>query len=169
MRIILFRHGENDGDCLTSQGRRNVKNIGKQLKAFSIQKIYSSSANRCLQTSEILAKILKIDEIIVKNELKERFQLNHLPKNESEQRWWDNYMNAKYSEPANDRVGETFSEFLSRNKKVFDELIKTSNPNEDILIVAHSATSYALTGYIYKTDKINWMKIGNANYIVFEI
>ncbi len=169
MRVILFRHGENVGDELTAQGHRTVKNVGKQLREFNIKKIFTSSAKRCQQTTEILSKILNLKNIVVKDELKERFQLHRLPGNKAEQRWWDNYMNLSYVEPKNDRVGETLQEFVARNNKIFNEILKTSNKDEDVLIVAHSATSYALTSFIYNTNEIKWMKLGNANYIMFEI
>ena len=49
------------------------------------------------------------------------------------------------------------------------EIIKKTKADESVLIVAHSATTYALTSYIYKSTEVQWMKIGNANFIMFEI
>ena len=114
MRLILLRHGEHDKDHLTLEGEKNVKSIAKQLKEFNVAKIYSSSANRCVETAEIVQKLLKISKINVKKQLKERFQLTHLPTTPAEQRWWDNYMNLNYVEPKNDRVGETLNEFITK-------------------------------------------------------
>lgn len=168
MRIILFRHGEHENDNLTPIGKRNVKLIGEQLKAFNIKKIYVSPAGRCRQSAKILSAILGLQNVEVNIELNERFQLPHKPKNVNEQEWWDNYMNLAYK-PKQNKVGETCCEYLSRNHKLFKQIVKTNNPNDDVLIVAHSSTSYALTSFIWRTKKLQWMKLGNANYIVFEI
>lgn len=168
MRIILFRHGEHKNDKLTAQGKNNVKAIGEQLKSFNIKKIFSSPMIRCIETAQILAKLVGVAEIVVKDELAERFQLNHVPTNKAEQEWWDNYMNLSYN-PAKNKVGETCNEYISRNNKIFKEIVKSTSQTDDVLIVAHSSTSYALAHFMWKTKKPQWMKLGNANYIVFEI
>ncbi len=164
MRLILFRHGECEGDCLTRAGKKSVKIMGPQLGQFNIKKVYSSPQKRCTQTADILSKILKID-YEVKEGLAERVSMHRSPRNESEQVWWDNYMNPNYD---NNEHGESCKHFLERNCKVFEEVVANCDGG-DVLLVAHSATSYALTSFIYKANGVNWMKIGNANYIVFEL
>lgn len=168
MRIVLFRHGTRVADNLTASGKNEVELIGKQLKSFTFKKIYSSPTNRCVQTSKILSKILNNLPIETIPDLTERFQLNHLPTNQAEQEWWDNYMNANYA-PKTNSVGETCKQYLARNHKVFKSLVKKTNLTDDVLIVAHSSTSYALASFIYKSNNVSWSKIGNANYLVFEI
>ena len=168
MRIILFRHGEHKNDKLTSVGKQQVKQIGEQLKAFNVKKIYTSPTGRCMESAKILSKLLAVAEIKIKAELYERFQLEHTPTNDAEQEWWDNYMNLSFN-PAKNKVGETCAEYINRNQKLFKEIVKTTPTDEDILIVAHSSTSYALTSFIWKTKKLQWMKLGNACYIVFEV
>lgn len=168
MRIILFRHGEHKNDKLTSTGKQNVKSIGEQLKGFNIKKIYTSPTGRCVESAKILSKLLGVADIKIKAELYERFQLNHMPTNSDEQEWWDNYMNLDYK-PQKNKVGETCNEYISRNNKLFKEILKSTDKVEDILIVAHSSTSYALTNFIWKTKKLQWMKLGNANFLVFEV
>ena len=168
MRIILFRHGEHQHDKLTHRGRKSIKINGEQLKAFNINKIYCSSAERCVKTAKILSKILAVADIQFEKGLCERFQLNHLPNNAAEHEWWDNYMNLNFK-PAKNEVGETCFEYISRNQNVFKKIVQLAQQDEDVLIVAHSSTSYALANFVWKTKDLKWMKLGNANYIVFEV
>lgn len=72
--LILLRHAtaidreDFDGDDyhrhLTKEGKKEAKHIGKILKKFKIQPsiILSSSADRCYETSFIVAKELQIKE-----------------------------------------------------------------------------------------------------------
>ncbi len=123
MKLILFRHGEHKNDVLTKTGKRNVKAMAQQLKEFNISKIYVSSTNRCMETGKIIAKTLNIKDFVIKDDLRERFQLHHLPQNEAEQLWWDNYLNLEYTEPKNKKVGETCGEFVKRTIKFLKKLL----------------------------------------------
>ena len=167
MRIILFRHGERQGDNLTKVGKRNVKVMSKQLKEFHFKALYCSPATRCMQTTQILLKKLNLPDLQVREGLDERWQLKHAPTSKEEQAWWDNYMNLDYRSS----TFETCHDFVTRNAKVFDEIKENFDDEDDILIVAHTATAYALLAYITKKSNgvIDWIKIGNCNYLTFEL
>lgn len=61
-KIYLIRHAEKirDGSKLTSRGRKQARYLRKKLKKEKITKIYSSSVNRCLETAEIINKVLRL-------------------------------------------------------------------------------------------------------------
>ncbi len=168
MRIILFRHGERVGDKLTRLGKIHVKLASNQIKEFNIVHVYCSPMNRCLETANILKKYANLPEYEVRNELTERWQLGHTPINEDEKLWWQNYMN--YDFP-HSNVGENCREYIERNSKIFNEIKNRFNKNDDILIVAHTATAYALLSFAEnkQSGEIKWVKIGNANYLSIEI
>lgn len=163
MNIVLLRHGNENNDRLTNIGKKQIKNIIKQIEKFDFEKIYVSPKNRCIQTAKIISKKLNIGYEI-KQELTERFQLGHTPQNQNEQLWWDNYMNYNFE---NSNL-ETCKQFYNRNKKVFDYIIKHHKKN--ILIIAHSATSYALLNYIkgFK-DYLTHTEMSEGSYVAFEI
>ncbi len=168
MKIILFRHGERIGDKLTSLGKKHVKISAQQLKNFNIKYIFSSPMNRCIETANIIKKTLNFNNFEVRNELTERWQLGHTPNTEEENIWWENYMNC---DPPHSVVGENCHEFIERNYKIFNEIKTRFSSEDDILIVAHTATAYALVSYLdnKKPGTINWLQIGNANYLAIEI
>ena len=65
---ILQGHKNSD---LTKVGKKTANAIGKRLKNKNITKIYSSDLGRCMQTSKIIAKIIKTN-IIKSKRLRER-------------------------------------------------------------------------------------------------
>lgn len=60
MRIILVRHGHPDytKDCLTPLGRQHAAAAAQRLKAEGIQKIYSSTSGRAMETAQYTADLL---------------------------------------------------------------------------------------------------------------
>ncbi len=60
MRIILVRHGHPDyvNDCLTALGRRHAAAAAQRLKDEGIQKIFSSTCGRALETARHTADLL---------------------------------------------------------------------------------------------------------------
>jgi broad specificity phosphatase PhoE len=77
MNIYLIRHGQKQDDSknfstmeLTEKGFKQANLLGKRLKKYNIERIYSSDMVRAIQTSEEINKYLKVD-IIVDHELRE--------------------------------------------------------------------------------------------------
>lgn len=77
MNIYLIRHGQKSDDSkncasmkLTEKGFIQANLLGKRLKKFNIERIYTSDMVRAVQTSEEINKYLKVD-IFVEHELRE--------------------------------------------------------------------------------------------------
>ena len=60
MRIILVRHGHPDyaNDCLTPLGRQHAAAAAQRLKDEGIQKIFSSTCGRAMETARFTADLL---------------------------------------------------------------------------------------------------------------
>ncbi len=60
MRLIFVRHGEPDyaKDCVTEKGAKQAEYAAERLKDEGIEKIFSSTMGRAMQTAEPLAKLL---------------------------------------------------------------------------------------------------------------
>lgn len=165
MKIILIRHGKSQNDKLTKEGKKQVKLAVKQLKNFKFKQIISSPLNRCKETAKIICKRLKC-EFEINDDLRERWQLGHDPITNEEKLWWDNYLNYEFKTT----LKESCKDFLDRNFKVFNLLKEKFCDDDYVLLVAHGATSYALLNYVIGIkNPIQWMEIGNANFIFFEI
>lgn len=63
MRIIFVRHGDPNYElnCLTPLGHKQAAAAALRLKDEGIEKIYSSSAGRAVETAEYTAKLLGLD------------------------------------------------------------------------------------------------------------
>ena len=65
---------------------------------------------------------------------------------------------------------EGSKEFFSRVRNLIEEVIKNNNLDENILFVAHSSISYAMSAYFFKEkENATWMAMGNASIICFEV
>ncbi len=62
MLLFYVRHGDPtyDPDCLTALGRRQAEAIGRRLATFGIDKIYSSTSTRAMQTAQPTCEMLKM-------------------------------------------------------------------------------------------------------------
>ena len=166
---MFVRHAESKNDKLTKFGKIQCKLAIKQKESIRFSKIYCSSSNRCLQTARYFQKKYKLS-LDVCDTLKERELLeNSKPQNEKEQEWYDNYMNPMYS----CERPEGCKEYLSRNFFEFKKIINEHfDKNENVIIVAHSSTLYALYSYIHglnKGEDLVWSRAGNCSKVYFEI
>lgn len=167
MIIMFVRHGEARGDELTSLGTKQCKLMVSQEEDYKFSKIYCSSVNRCKETAKFLAEKYKL-EIAYLEKLKDRELLDCAPQTEDEQEWYDNYLNKNYSH----KKPEGCKEFLQRNFNEFEKIIKTHfEKNENVIIVAHSCTFYALQEFFNKSkeDTIKYYRLGNCSKVYFEI
>lgn len=166
IRIFFLRHGDAIDDKLTKLGKKQAKNIIPQLDYENITKIYCSPAKRCIETAKIISKKLNV-EIEIINNLNERVKIKN-PKNDIEKEVNENYLNYKYI----NKNYETCNTFINKCVHVFENIYsKHNNKNENILIIAHSSTVYALNAYINgipSDGKIHWMRIGNCSKICYE-
>ena len=93
MIIMFVRHAEDKNDKLTKLGKLQCKLFLKSDETVKFDKIYTSPANRCLQTAKAIQHKWKLPLEICEN-LKERELLETAePQNEHEQEWYNNYIN----------------------------------------------------------------------------
>lgn len=169
MIIMFVRHADAKNDKLTKLGRRQCKLALRAKENIKFDKIYTSNTNRCIKTARCFQLKYKLPVEVLEG-LNERELLpSSEPQNEKEREWFDNYMNPLYSS----KEPEGCKEFLTRNfiefKKIIDEHI---DKNENVIIVAHSGTLYALMAYvngIKKNRNINWFRAGNCSKVYFEV
>lgn len=176
MRICFIRHASdkigNDVDIkgdseLTRDGIKLLKKTIEYYDNENISAIYTSPNKRALQTAEIIHKRYNVP-VYVKQGLKERVKFDYKVGTIDEQEFWENYLNYNY---VSDKF-ETCKSYIDRNFEVFDEIIKThDHHNENVIIVGHSATLYALNTYftgIPKDNQIIWLQCGNCSMVKFE-
>jgi broad specificity phosphatase PhoE len=169
MIIMFVRHADSKNDKLTRFGKYQCKMALKEKEKLDFAKIYVSPARRCVETARYFQNKYKIQTEICEN-LRERELLpEREPRNEKEQEWYDNYMNPLYSsenpEGCKEYLTRTFIDF----KRIVDE---NFDKNQNVIIVAHSGTLYALSAFvngIAKDKNLNWVRVGNCSKIYFEI
>ncbi len=169
MIIMFVRHADDVNDVLTERGRKRCELMIDYEEQYEFAKIYSSSANRCVETAKELNKKFNL-EIEIDKDLIEREKLSSkLPKNKEEQEWFDNYLNPEYSS----KNPEGCKEFLERTFRCFRKIINEHfDKNENAIIVAHSGTAYSLFAFvngIQKGEDIKWVRVGNCTKLYFEI
>lgn len=169
MIIMFVRHADAKNDKLTKLGKLQCKLMFKQKENIKFEKIYSSNAGRCIKTAKCFQSKYKLPIEVVDGLTERELLSSDTPQNEKEQAWFDNYMNPLYSS----KEPEGCKEFLTRNfiefKRIVDEHI---DKNENVIIIAHSGTFYALMAYvngIRKNHNINWYRVGNCSKIYFEV
>lgn len=148
-KIFLVRHGQDTDNAigilngrrdteLTELGYEQAKRVADKLKDNDIEIIYTSPLKRAYETAGIIATELKIQKIIVDENLIERDFgiLTGKPVSDI----------SKYSQKIlpTEKVNyfldvdgaENFPKLLERGKKILDELRKRY-PNQSVLIVTH--------------------------------
>lgn len=167
MILMFVRHGESVNDELTEFGKKQCEFMVMGEEDYKFSKLYCSVANRCKQTASYLSEKYSLEPEYISG-VKDREMLKTEPKNEDEKEWYDNYLNKNYSH----KNPEGCKEFLERNFKEFDRIINNhKSSNENVILVAHSCTFYALREYLNKSDseEINYCRLSNCSKIYFEI
>ena len=166
MLIYLIRHGEAIDDKLTRIGKRQIKYACEYLKGCNIKKIYCSPYNRCIQTADIISKKLNI-KYEIEQALKERNLLQNINKNYENSEWYQNYLNPNYS----NKELEGGKDYLKRTYK-FLKTLKKKKEQDNILLVAHSCTSYAINNCFFNSNSNNmltWTRMGNGSILCYNI
>ena len=167
MIIMFVRHAEAIDNKLTELGRKQCRLMCEQAENYKFSKIYCSSVDRCRDTAKYLKDKYGL-EIEYLDAIRDREVLNKPPETLSEQEWYDNYLNKNYS----NSNPEGCKDFLERNFEVFNRIIsKHKSKQENVILVAHSCTFYALQEYINssKGDNLNYYRLSNCSKIYFEI
>ena len=167
MIIMFVRHAEALDNVLTNLGKRQCELMCEQSENYMFSKIYCSSVSRCKETAKYLKDKYELD-IEYYDELRDREVLNEEPKTDGEREWYDNYLNKEYSHSN----PEGCKEFLKRSFEIFDKIVnKHKSKNENVILVAHSCTFYALQEYVNpsKGKDVNYCRLSNCSRIYFEI
>lgn len=168
MIIKFIRHAESKNDKITKLGKLQIKLALKQKDDKTYSKIYSSPLGRCVKTARYFQNKLKL-QLDVLEGLKEREVLGMEPVSDEDKLWYNNYLNPFFS----NEKPEGCKEFLSRSfiefSKIVDEHI---DKDENVIIVAHSVTFYALMAYVnglQKNKDLTWYRIANCSQVCVEI
>ncbi|PIN93286.1 hypothetical protein COU54_03725 [Candidatus Pacearchaeota archaeon CG10_big_fil_rev_8_21_14_0_10_31_24] len=167
-KLYIIRHPETEWNkkrrlqghkdsSLTIKGKNTAKKMGLELKDKNIEKIYSSDLGRCIQTSEIISRILKV-KIVKSKELRERNfgDFNGLPDKIVNQKMDRNRFNLKCPN------GESFNNMKKRVLKFLKNLPK----NKNLLIVTHDGCVRAILSEIYDLNPLDKKASIKQNQIV---
>lgn len=172
MIIYFVRHGETEWNKkrivqghkdspLTPKGRINAERLGRILRDKNIEIIYSSDLGRCVQTSKIINRGLKVKMIKVK-ELRERNfgDFNGRPDRKVREKLDLNSPDEKA--PNGESFNEQKKRVVSFIKKLFAKKFKK------ILLVIHDGTARAILSEYYNTN-FNSKKCDTSDDIIYSI
>lgn len=169
MIIMFVRHAEAKNNKLTKFGKEQLKMVLREQENFEFSKIYCSPVNRCLETASVFQEKHGLDVEVLEGIRDRQLLKTKDPQNADEQEWYDNYLNPMFSH----ENPEGCKEYLARNFLQFKKIIdKHIDKNENVILVAHSGTFYALLAYIngvYKNKNINWYRLGTCGKVYIEI
>ena len=169
MVIMFVRHAEDINDVLTEKGKKQCEMMIDYDETYNFSKIYSSPAKRCVDTAHALNKKFGLEVEIEKRLIERETLKNEKPITKKEKEWYDNYLNPKYSS----KKPEGCKEYLERIFEFLNELIeKHLDKNENVVIVAHSGTLYAISAFVHgikDSEDIKWVRVSNCAKIYYEI
>ena len=93
IKIIFVRHGRDKNDKLTRLGIRQAKMAVKELEYENIDKVFCSPKGRTLQTANIIAKRLKINQVSIDERIVEREKIGEKVDEKTKQLYDANYLN----------------------------------------------------------------------------
>ena len=167
MIIMFVRHAEAKENKITALGKKQCELMCEQEEDYVFSRIYCSSVERCKETAKYFQKKFNL-EMEILDKIKDREVLKTTPQNKAEKLWYDNYLNKEFSHSN----PEGCKEFLERNFGEFEKIIRThKTKNENVILVAHSCTFYALLEYLKpsKSKDLDYCRLSNCSKIYFEI
>ena len=169
MVVMFVRHAEDLNDILTKRGKKQCEMMIDYDETYQFSKIYTSPPMRCVETAKALNKKFNV-EIEIEKDLIEREKLkNDNPQNVDEQEWYDNYLNPEYSH----LNPEGCKEYLNRIFSFLNQLIdRHHSKNENVIIVAHSGTLYAISAFVHGikyNENIKWIRVSNCAKIYYDL
>ncbi len=159
MKIYLCRHGQTTGDIedryggsyddhLTDEGKSQGQKLAEQLKGKGIEKIYTSSLSRAVETSEIIKGSVDCDVGVVAD-LQERNQngiLSGLTRAEAKEKYPELVEEVK--DYKNTITGaESYEDFNKRILSAFFTLAKSDH--KIIAIVSHGGPIRVILRQVY--------------------
>lgn len=157
MNIYLVRHGNYSNPeniypfllpvFLSPDGIEQIQRVGEWFKKESVQgiPIYSSPVKRCVQTAEIISKVIdspvSTDDRLIESGCP-NLQGKVKPENE----------NDAITEQCNDPSRESLEDQQSRMRDIFDEKVKE---DKDCILVSHGDPITSLYYYLMKMPLVN--------------
>ena len=159
-----MRHGDYKGESLNNLGKKQVKYSARYLVDCNIACVYCSPLVRCKESALIANKLLK-KAVVIDERLKEREKIASMRTSDDE-KWFKNYLNINYSS----KKPEGAKQFFSRIKEFIIDIKEKYKEEDNVLVVGHSSTLYALAAYFYNAvNEAVWMAMGNGSIVCFEI
>ncbi len=184
-RIILVRHGETDWNKqgrfqgqidipLNQNGKAQAQAASLFLKDISIQKAFSSSLSRPIETAQIILKEHPGIKISLKDNLKEIGHGQWEGKLESEinSDWPDLLKTWKiFPDKVQMPDGETIKDVSTRSINGWIEICKDLKNDETALVVAHDAVNKTILCHLLglTTSEIWMIKQGNGGITVIDL
>lgn len=176
MKIYLCRHGETTGDVedryggdyddhLTDLGKTQAQQLGERLRTKGIQKLFTSSRIRAVETAEIFGKIFACEMEVI-DDLRERNQygiLTGMVKAEAKEKYPD--LPEKFKDYRNTIAeAEAYAPFLDRVNRAIQ---KIADLNLDtVAVVTHGGPIKAILRQIeYSFD----YKLENCAFAELEV
>ncbi|GKU26750.1 alpha-ribazole phosphatase [Clostridium folliculivorans] len=155
MKLILIRHGETEGNHkgvyqgvkdypLSEEGKLQNLKLKSKLENMNVNKVYYSTMERAKKTAEAIfdfsSSKIYFEENLSFNEINfgvwDGKDYKYISTNYSEQfqSFIDDFRIFKFPE------GESFKDFYNRVSEEIKEIIKVSDEEDNIAIVAHGGT-----------------------------
>ena len=184
-RLILIRHGETNWNLegrfqgqidipLNKNGKKQALAARSFLKNIQINKAFSSSMSRPIETAQIILK----DHQNIELELKENLvEIGHglwEGKLESEiKKEWSDLLDQWQNSPETVQMpeGETIQQVSSRSIKCWESICKSLKPEETGLVVAHDAVNKTILCHLLglNESKIWAIKQSNGGVTIVDI
>jgi len=152
MNVYVIRHGETnmgknniiatEDEPLNEAGIIQAIKVGKEIRKLNINKVYCSPIQRAKDTLKLFELNTNIP-VIIENRIKER-SMGKYEKVSFEDLKWDEFWN--YNSDKLYPELETMKSVYERISEFLNEL-KSSNSNDNILLVTHGGISRAIYWY----------------------
>ncbi len=152
MNLYVIRHGETnmgknniiatEDEPLNEAGIRQAIKVGKEIRKLNVNKVYCSPIQRAKDTLKLFELNTNIP-VIIENRIKER-SMGKYEKVPFEDLKWDEFWN--YNSDKLYPELETMKSVYERISEFLNEL-KSSNRNDNILLVTHGGISRAIYWY----------------------
>lgn len=186
-RLVIVRHGATESnvtgvmrgwteDGLTDLGKLQARQTAAALKASEpIEKIYTSTLPRSIETGKILAEALNAETEAIED-LRE---LNlGVMEGKSERELWGYFFQNAVGDASSDKVadlmdvnfpgGESVSQFLSRIEKALKSIL-ASHPQGSVVIVWHGVAAMVALGKWLEPSVSQWPKFRLDNCSITEL
>lgn len=170
MKIYLIRHGRqcsrlcNIDVELSREGREQADLVGKRLKSYEIDVIYSSQLIRAKETADIINSHLKKPRIIDERLMEANFGLMTGKSNEEIDEEFGEYLKLRSTmmEDMAYPEGENCQMVYERAKQALDDIVNDGIKKgyKNICIVTHGGVLRALVTGIMKAPYKRWLSVG---------